>query len=105
MAWILTIARNLARMKLRQSTRHTELDEAQWEAIPADASGISPEDRHLLQDALGILSDEARHIVMLHIAAGLKHREIAGLLELPLPTVLSKYHRALKKLKTFMERR
>lgn len=30
---------------------------------------------------------------------GLKHREIAALLDLPLPTVLSKYRRALHKLK------
>lgn len=34
---------------------------------------------------------------------GLKHREIAALLELPLPTVLSKYHRALKKMRSFLE--
>ena len=32
----------------------------------------------------------------------MKHREIAVLLELPLPTVLSKYHRALKKMFRFM---
>jgi len=105
MAWILTITRNLARMKLRQGARHTELDEQQWEAIPMDAPGVTAEDRYLLQEALGILSDEERHVVMLHAITGLKHREIAALLELPLPTVLSKYHRALKKLKVFMERR
>ena len=33
---------------------------------------------------------------MLHAVTGMKHREIAALLELTLPTVLSKYHRALK---------
>lgn len=104
MAWILTIARNLARMKLRQKARHADLDDEQWEAIPADTPGVTTEDRHLLQEALAILADEERRIIMLHAVTGLKHREIAELLELPLATVLSKYHRALKKLKAFMER-
>lgn len=103
MAWILTMARNLARMKLRQSARHTDLDEEQWNAIPAVLPDITPEDRQLLQNALAILSDPERQVVMLHAVAGLKHREIAVLLELPLTTTLSKYHRALKKLRRFME--
>ena len=36
---------------------------------------------------------------MLHAVSGLKHREIAALLERPLSTVLSRYHRALGKLR------
>ena len=41
--------------------------------------------------------------MLLHAVTGLKHREIAALLELPLPTVLSKYHRALKNLLLVLE--
>jgi RNA polymerase sigma-70 factor (ECF subfamily) len=48
------------------------------------------------------LSDQERQIVVLHAVSGLKHREIAAALNLPLPTVLSKYNRALKKLKTHL---
>ena len=103
MAWILTIARNLALTKLRRDGRHVELDEAQWEAIPADAPNVAPEDRCLLQTALAALSDEERQVVLLHALTGLKHQEIAALLEMPLATVLSKYHRALKKLRAFMK--
>lgn len=103
MGWILTIARNLALMKLRRLQRHGELDEEQWNAIPADAPGVSPEDRLLLQNALAALEEQERRIVVLHAVTGLKHREIAALLELPLATVLSKYHRALKKLKLQLE--
>ena len=98
MAWILTIARNLARMKLRERSRLTELDEEQWLAIPAEAPRVTPEDRELLQNALAALGEEERRIVLLHAVTGLRHREIADLLELPISTVLSKYHRALKKL-------
>ena len=63
----------------------------------------APEDRALLEQALGTLEEQARRIVLLHAVTGLKHREIAQLLELPLATVLSKYHRALKKLKAQLE--
>ena len=45
------------------------------------------------------LNQQERQIVVLHAVSGFRHREIAQLLQLPLPTVLSKYHRALKKLK------
>ena len=99
MAWILTIARNLSRMKLRERSKFTELDEAQWQAIPAESPRVTPEDRALLQTALSALGEEERRVVLLHAVTGLRHREIADLLELPLSTVLSKYHRALKKLK------
>ncbi len=103
MAWLLTVARNLARSRLRQSGRQIELDEEAWNAIPAAAPEVSPEDRQLLQGALARLGAEEREIVLLHAVTGLKHREIAVLLELPLSTVLSKYHRGLKKLRAQMK--
>lgn len=53
----------------------------------------------MLTQCMDRLSDQERHIVVLHAVGGLKHREIAAMLELPLPTVLSKYARALKKLR------
>ena len=79
MGWLLTVCRNLCLMRL-------------------DA-----DERTLLQHALAGLADEERRIVLLHAVTGMKHREIAALLELPLPTVLSKYHRALKKMRIFLE--
>jgi len=98
MAWMLTITRNLARMRLRSGEKMTYLEEEQWNAIPAQDAHASAEDRAVLQDALAGLSGQERQIVLLHAVTGLKHREIAQLLELPLATVLSKYHRAKKKM-------
>ena len=91
MAWIFTIARNLALMRLRSQKR-----EVMPEQMP-EASAWD-EDRLVLDALLGVLQEEERQIVMLHAMAGLKHREIASLLDLAVPTVLSKYHRALRKL-------
>ncbi len=103
MAWMLSVTRNLALMRLRQSSRTAELSEGEWDAIPIAAPAVTPEDRIVLQTALAALSDTERQIVLLHAASGLKHREIAALLDIPLPTVLSKYHRAMKKMRARME--
>jgi len=59
-------------------------------------------DAMVLQSALEILKEEERQIVLLHASAGLKHREIASSLHMPLATVLSKYNRAVKKLKQYL---
>jgi RNA polymerase sigma-70 factor (ECF subfamily) len=103
MAWIFTITRNLALMKLREQGRRPTVPE---EDVPLAAPGDDMErslDRQVLAAALTTLSDEERQIVILHSVSGLKHREIAALLELPLSTVLSKYRRALAKLQKEMK--
>ena len=103
MGWLLTVCRNLALMRIRKADRYADLDDSGWDAIPAEEKGLSVEERALLQDALALLDKNERRVVMLHAAAGMKHREIAVLLEMPLATVLSKYHRAIKKLRAFMK--
>ena len=103
MGWLLAVCRNLCLMRLRREDRHAALSEEEWDAIPARECGLDADERALLQDALASLADEERRVVLLHAVTGLKHREIAALLELPLPTVLSKYHRALKKMRSFLE--
>ena len=103
MGWLLAVCRNLCLMRLRREERHAALSEEEWDAIPAQECGLDADERALLQGALARLADEERRIVLLHAVTGMKHREIAALLELPLPTVLSKYHRALKKMRSFLK--
>ena len=103
MGWLLAVCRNLCLMRLRREERHAALSEEEWDAIPTPECGLDAEERVLLQNALESLGEEERRIVLLHAVTGLKHREIAALLELALPTVLSKYHRALKKMRSCLE--
>ena len=103
MGWLLTVCRNLCLMRMRREERHAALSEEEWDAIPAQESGLDAEERILLQHALAAIGEEERRIVLLHAITGMKHREIAALLELPLATVLSKYHRALKKMRAYLE--
>ena len=90
--------RNLAISRLREHGRTEPLVQEDWQDRLADNPAVTHEDRMMLEAVLSALSDEERQIVTLHALTGLRHREIAALLGLPLPTVLSKYSRALKKL-------
>ncbi len=102
MAWILTIVRNLSLMELRRSS--PEVPFAPDSLRPPSSSG-SPEERldsMALSAVLQKLDYDERQIVVLHCVSGLKHRETAGLLDMGLSTVLSKYRRALKKLKNII---
>ena len=97
--FVMTIAANLCRMAQRKEGRRAELAEEDWMPYLEDKSALSPEDRLLLKECMTALAAEEREILTLHAVSGLKHREIAKLLGLPLSTVLSKYNRAVKKLR------
>lgn len=102
MAWIMTITKNLCYQKLRRQTRMVDLPEDAWDRYMDAAEEVTPEDSMTLRACMEKLSEEERQIVVMHAVADMKHREIAAILELPLSTVLAKYHRALKKLRNDM---
>lgn len=101
LAWILTIVRNLCYNKMR--TNRICDDISMYEDIVRAESGVEVVDRMVLESAMNILDFEERQIVVLHAMTGLKHREIAEILEMPVGTVLSKYNRAIKKMKKEIE--
>ena len=103
MAWLLTIVRNLALMKLRSRARTTDSGEETIKLFVAEGKIPATEDKVVLEAAISELKDDERQIVMLHAVAGFKHREIASVMELSVNTVLSKYNRALKKLRAKLE--
>lgn len=96
MAYLLTIVRNLCINRINDSKRSVALGEEDWERllradeIPANIEAA---------EWMSLLNDDERQIILLHAIAGFRHREIAGITGLPLSTVLSKYARALKKLR------
>lgn len=103
LAWIFTIARNLAYMKLRRESTYVQTSYEEMQETPDFSQVSNFEDRIALQGAFSVLSDEERQIILLHANTGMKHREIAAIMKLPLSTVLSKYRRGLKKLRNYME--
>ncbi len=101
LAWIFTIARNLVRSHQRTAGREVLFSDGSETEFAFDPSDRA-EDALVLRAALRCLSEEERQIVVLHAVSGMKHRELAELLSLPLSTVLSKYARALAKLKAYL---
>ena len=102
MAWVFTIARNLSISKLRLKQKNDQIEMADLENDLNFSYVSDPEDQLVLQTALKILSLEETEIILLHAISGFTHREIAKNLDLNLSTVLSKYHRGLKKLKKYL---
>ena len=105
LAWIFTIARNLSYMKIRKD-KNTQTSPYEELENMLDFSAVEDkENKLLLEAAFSILGDEERQIIILNANTGMKHREIAALLKLPLSTVLSKYNRGMKKLRNYIEGR
>lgn len=102
LAWMFTIARNFAMDHLRDQGRYSDQEISETDFKEEFSFVKYVEDRMVLEIVLKRLTEEERRIVMLHAVSGLKHREIAKALDIPLSTVLSKYKRTLKKLETYL---
>ena len=108
MAWVITITRNICLMRLRELKKNTDspIDDLDFQADrdnPGLAAFGDVEDRFVLAKAMEQLAEEECQIIFLHAVSGLRHREIAGIVGMPLATVLSKYRRGLKKLRKSLE--
>lgn len=105
MTWMCAIAKNQYLDFVRKNGKNRSVDFGEVENYVSEGlashrdDSKTVEDRMLLETAFGILNQEERTIIVLHMINGLKHREIAELVGLPLSTVLSKYNRSLKKMK------
>lgn len=108
MAWVITITRNICLMKLRELKKNTDspIDDLDFQADrdnPGLAAFGDAEDRFVLAKAMEQLAEDECQIIFLHAVSGLRHREIADIVGMPLATVLSKYRRGLKKLRKSLE--
>lgn len=96
MAWLITVTKNLCYKLQRRNARYLPLECAEY--YPGTAA--DPDDKLLVESCMKLLTRQEQQIVILHAVAGCKHREIAGIMELNPSTVLSKYHRAIRKLRS-----
>ena len=102
MAWILTIARNLCYKKLGAGKRTDYLDSDEAERFFAEhavSAETIAENKFFIEECLNNLSKTERDILVLHAVAGMKFREVAAFTEASLSSVLSVYHRTIKKIK------
>lgn len=97
MAWMFTIVKNLCYTVFRRRSRFVDIPDEDIDGHYADVTGTA-EDKLVIKQMLTLLADDERQIVVMHAMSGLKHKDIARVLDMPLGSVLSKYNRALKKL-------
>jgi RNA polymerase sigma-70 factor (ECF subfamily) len=104
MAWIFTITRNSALMKVRSNTKHQTRDiDNEYDIASATNIETQVENQVIVNEALSMLDDVDREIIVMHSMTYMKHKDIAVILNLPLSTVLSKYRRGLKKIRNYLE--
>lgn len=111
--WLLAITRhccidrqrhNRARLStqpLGTTSQQSNSESAEQDDAPWHTNALSPEDAlasqqetHLLYRALQQTSPETRDLILLKDIQGLKIEEVAHILDLPVGTVKSKWHRA-----------
>src|SRR5690554_36254 len=103
LAWMFTIAKNLHYSNTKKEKRSISMEPEEVADDRRFSYVTDMDDRIVLEGVLTLLTQEEREIVMLHAVSGMKHKEIVEGLGLNLSTTLSKYHRALKKLREYLE--
>jgi len=105
-SWIYRIANNLCLDELKRAGRRRSTPLNGEETLIADSASRTPvgqlENRELgeiIQDALILLPDEQRIVIVLKEYEGMKFREIADILEEPENTVKSRMYYGLKTLR------
>lgn len=97
MAWMMKIAKNLFLTKCKKEhSGHVNFEEMENELGFDHISNV--ENRMVLEKLFELLSEEDRNLIILHDVSGLKHREIADIMGMPLGTVLARYNRGMRKL-------
>jgi len=96
--WLVSIARNKAFDYLRQQQKYNHRLDQDLTQVP-DPVLAQPLKTMECEWLLSTLTEEERQIVFLKAVDGLKHREIAKLMNKPLGTILWMYQTAIAKMK------
>ncbi|MEE9414455.1 MAG: sigma-70 family RNA polymerase sigma factor [Acidimicrobiales bacterium] len=96
--WVFSIARNSAIDAHRSATRRNRLPDVAPRAAPIGQPGLGAE----LDEALASLSPKLREALLLVEVLGLRYREVAEVLEVPIGTVKSRVFHARNELSDFL---
>lgn len=106
--WLYRIAVNVVlRHRERGGVETVQLDEPvhDWPAVGdgPEVAVVSAELAPVVRAALDSLPDALRTVLILQVYEGLKYREIAAVLEIPVGTVMSRLHAARQRLRKELE--
>jgi len=109
--WVFQLMRNLCLNHLRRHKPHLSLDalhedrglEQVGSEPQPDEQTLRAEQRRLLWQAIDGLPERSREVLMLREFDGLRYREIAQVLEIPIGTVMSRLHDGRERLRRELE--
>jgi RNA polymerase sigma factor (sigma-70 family) len=111
-AWLLTIVRHTGYTWLQRHRGRelaTAFDEEQHSGEREDSNPetllLQQANQQLLREALEALPVEYREVIVLRELEGLSYKEIAGIADLPLGTVMSRLARARQRLQVWLTER
>lgn len=105
--WITKILSIRCKRKIGEYVKNKNVyDIDDFLGLTEDENDLSAEagDRVVVAHAMALLSYEERGIVVLSVLQGYTVKEIAQIINLPQGTVSSKLYRALKKMRTYIEK-
>ncbi len=105
--WLLSIAANLARNRLRSVGRYLAAVQRFWRADPEPATAkpaIESDDSATLWQAVRRLSQTDQEVIYLRFFSALSEAETAQALDVAPGTVKSRTHRALERLRAVIEK-
>ena len=103
--WLYAITRHVALMHLRSGRRRKEVlatDELPEVPVPPEMESFA--DRATLHKMLTALPQQAQEVLMLHHLLGLSFQEVGEILGIAPGTAKVRAHRALKKIRTGLEK-
>jgi RNA polymerase sigma-70 factor (ECF subfamily) len=89
--WLASVMTNLYRNRGR---RPSEAADADPDGLPAPETPADPLERRRLQAAIDLLGPDQRAVLMLVVVEGYTYAEVAGILGVPVGTVMSRLSRA-----------
>ena len=98
-SWVYAIARNVALTMYKVQKRSVPLDDEIIATFSDDDFSEKSDTAVLIRKLVFELEQKDREILLMHINEGMKFREIADVLGIPLGTVLWRYNYILSKLK------
>ena len=108
-SWLMRIAMNRLRDEMRRRGRQAvPTEETTLVGLAGGVESAAEPDAgtlesRRLQQALDRLSDSDREVIHLRHVGGLGFKQIAEALDTPIGTLLARHHRALRKLRGFLE--
>ncbi len=98
-SWVFAIARNVSLTAYNAQKRSVPLDDEIVQTFPDDDFADRSDTAVFAREIIASLKEKDRDIIIMHLSEGLKFREIAEALDMPLGTVIWRYNYILSKLR------